>query len=95
MKKFSTGEIVGIRYQTSGTFGGWESDWRAGVYQGMHGDSHLVAVFPQMKDMGFSVDAVADEDIRPAGDLWGWLEGTRLARDVAMRKNFASGEKSS
>ncbi len=81
MKRFKIGEIVGIRYQTAGTFGGWESDWRAGVYQGESADGrHLAASFPVMKDCGFSPDLVEDDDIRPAGELWSGLDGTCLAQ---------------
>ena len=84
MKRFKAGEIVGIRYQTAGTFGGWESDWRAGVYQGESGDGrHLAASFPVMKDCGLSPDLVEDDDICPAGELWSGLDGTFLARTEA------------
>ena len=82
-KRFSPGEIVGVRYQTSGTFGGWESDWRTGIYQGASDDQHLVSIFPQMEGRSGSSEAVSDSDICPAGDLWPWLEGTY----VAKRKN--------
>ena len=81
MKKFKVGEIVGIRYQTAGTFGGWESDWRAGVYQGESGDGrHLAASFPTMKDCGFGAELVDDNDIRPAGEFWSGLDGACLAQ---------------
>lgn len=81
MKKFKVGEIVGIRYQTAGTFGGWESDWRAAVYQGESGDGrHLAASFPVMKDCGFGAELVDDDDIRPAGEFWSGLDGACLAR---------------
>lgn len=81
MKKFKIGEIVGIRYQTAGTFGGWESDWRAAVYQGESGDGrHLAASFPAMKDCGFNSELVDDDDIRPASEFWSGLDGACLAR---------------
>lgn len=81
MKKFKIGEIVGIRYQTAGTFGGWESDWRAGVYQGESGDGrHLAASFPTMKDCGFDAELVDDDDICPAGEFWSGLDGACLAQ---------------
>lgn len=81
MKEFKKGEIVGIRYQTAGTFGGWESDWRAAVYVGLNSDErHLVAQFPAMKDRGFGSELVDDDDIRPAGELWSGLENAFLVK---------------
>ena len=81
MKKFKVGEIVGIRYQTAGTFGGWESDWRAAAYQGESGDGrHLAASFPAMKDRGFNAELVEDDDICPAGELWSGLDGACLVQ---------------
>ena len=71
LKQFKIGEIVAIRYEISGTFGGMESDWRAAVYQGKGVDGkHLAASFPTMKHRSFSPELVDDDDIFPAGEFW-------------------------
>lgn len=77
--KYEKGDVVGIRYRTSGTFGGYEFDWRAGIYRGYDGERHVVITFPQLKGRSDYPERVNENDIRSAGELWPWLKDCCIA----------------
>lgn len=85
MTAFEKGDLVAVCKSFSGTFGGIESDWQAGVYACPVKEENMHAVWflPASKDArSRRMSLVEDWDIRPAAEVWEFLNGCRMEESL-------------
>lgn len=81
--EFRNGDLVAVRKTTSGTFGGIEYDWMAGIYDGKTESGHRVFHLPASEDFyEMDVREVEGHEVLPAWKIWPWLKGFRMMREV-------------
>ncbi len=81
--EFRNGDVVAVRKTTSGTFGGIEYDWIAGIYDGKTESGHRVFHLPASEEFR-DKDAyeVSEHEVLPAWKIWPWLKGFRMMREI-------------
>ena len=83
--EFEEGDLVAVRYRSSGTFGGMEIDWRVGIYvepyEGSYNgklSNHKVMFLPASSDQDINPQIIEDDDVKPVDYIWKSLKGGRL-----------------